>query len=515
MGPARVVAGITIASRILGFARDWMASHIFGATAVWDAFSIAFLVPNLFRRLFGEGALTSAFVPVFVDHFENKGRDEAVRLLRVTVTAMMLALGVIVIVGLGVTYGLAYVPALKDRGLALELTRVMLPYMLIVCVTAILGAALNSLHHFATPAAGPVVMNVVLIGGLAWALVRRDLSLELRIFFLAYAVIFGGLCEQLIQHAALRARGIRLGLDFNFRHAGLREVGAIFVPATLGVGLIQVNELCDKVIAQVFCAEGAVSALYFSDRFIFLPISIIGTAMGVASLPAMSREMARGDETGFRRALGQALRGVFFLSVPATVGLLAIPDLIIGATFQHGEFDAAAAARTSRVLFFYAMSLWAYAANHILTRAFYARKDSSTPFRIMGTTVFLNLALNLILVQSMKEAGLALATSISGLVNLAALVVVLKRKHGLSLPPEVLRTLGLSAVASALMVPALLWLRGPLFAQLGLDPSWSYGLRVVQLGVCVAGAMIVYFGLSALLLRGEMRALLGRRSSAR
>ena len=492
LASARLIGAATLLSRILGMARDVLASHYFGAGAVWDAFQLAYRVPNLFRRLFGEGALTAAFVPAFVERLETGRRAEAELLFRRLTTALTLLLVALTIVGVAVTWIL---PGDPQSQRVAEYARIMLPYLPLVCVTAILGGALNGLRHFFAPAIAPVLMNVVLIGAiLATARASREEAGRWQ----SWAVTAGGGVQLLIVVAALASKGIRPLPEFSLGDPALREVGGRFAPMVLGLSLVQVNEFMNSLIAQLCVpGAGAVSALSYSNLLVQLPLSLIGTSVATAVFPAMSSAVAgkRGGEFAdlTRRALGSTL----FLSVPATAGLIVFAAPIVRVIYEHGRFGPEDTARTATALICYAGSLWCYCANLVQVRAFYALGDTRTPVRVSVAMIALGLALNLTLVWPLREAGIALGTSISGLCSFVTLQILLRRRS-----PE----LGGGAVLGA----AVRALAGSGVMAVAAYPVWLYlpspeGLpgRGVRLGAAVAVALAVYFGAARLMRRRE------------
>lgn len=499
IGSAKLLAGMMLVSRILGMVRDMLAANFFGMTKVWDAFLIAFLVPNMFRRLFGEGALASAFVPVFVDHLEQQGKPAASRLLSALATGVVIILTALSGIGILAALAISNFTDSPQTARVCELLAIMLPYMVLICFVAVISAALNSLNHFAAPAAAPVLLNVVLIS----TLLAITGSKANGVVVLSIAVVGGGVLQVLLQLGPLLMRGIRLRPSLDFRQPGVREVGRLFLPATLGVGLLQINELLDKIIAAVFVDEGGVSALYFADRFTFLPLAMIGVALGTAVFPALSRAASRKDHEAFDTTLARGLRVALFLAIPAATGLLLIPDLIVRVVYERGEFEAAATRRTAFVLFFYATGLVFYTVNHLLIRAFYARKDTASPFRVMGGMVFVNLGLNLVLVRTeLAEAGLALATAITGLLNLILLALMLRRTHHVRMMRGVAATAGRTLLIAGAIALLLYVLRDP--ARVPMDSD------ILRLAICVLGAILITFALGFILCRAEARAILGK-----
>lgn len=429
--PAATVGGLTLLSRILGLVRDVGFAYVFGTTGGWDAFVIAFAVPNMFRRLFGEGALTSAFLPPFVGRLTQHGPEAASGLLRAVMGWLVLFLGggtVLAVAGLFVAEGV-YAGDGK-AGLVLSTLRITLPYALLICTTAVYSAALNGARHFAGPAVAPVVMNLVLIGATFLALefeVGED-----RLRLLAVAVLVAGVLQMGIQVPLLLRRDLSPVPGWRWKQAGLGEVMRAFLPTVAGLAVVQANEVLDNIIAEVFVpGDGAVAALYYGNRLHQFPIALIGFSLATAAFPALSAAAAKKQMAEYRASIGQGLRLAFFLAIPAAVGLGALSPEIVDVLFERGRFDDQATRRTALVVFFYCFGIPFYAANMTVTRAFYSLRDVRTPLRVSLITVVLNVGLNLALVRPMGESGLALATSVTGLVNFALLFGALRKKEPL------------------------------------------------------------------------------------
>lgn len=434
VGHARVIGFFTLLSRILGMARDVLCSHFFGAGLMWDAFAIAYRVPNLFRRLFGEGALTAAFIPAFVSRWEGGKEAEARTLFNRVITLLTLVLLVFVAIAIGVTYLLPRIWTDPKTALFSELLRIMAPYLLLICVAAILAATLQSLRHFSMPAFAPVLLNVIWIAALFWKDIR----------FVAWAILIGGAVQVLVLVLPLARRGITYRPDAKTDDS-VREVRAAFLPIVFGLALVQINELVDSVIAELCVpGHGAVSALYYGNQLTQLPLSLIGISIATAVFPVLSS-----PKEDVAAIFQKAMRVILFVAVPATVGLVLFAREIVGLIYEHGAF--AATDRTAWVVRLYGAGLVFYCANQIQVRAFYAMKDTRTPVKVSASMVFFNLALNLTLVWWFREAGIALATAISGLGSFVILNVLLRRRlPGIDFGP-VHRTFALSIVAAAVM----------------------------------------------------------------
>lgn len=494
---AAVISACTLLSRVLGFARDAVASYFFGTSLVWDAFAVAFRIPNLFRRLFGEGALTSAFLPAFVERQDAGRPEEAASLLRKLSTALALFLGLGIAAAIGFTYLL---PRLfpGDAKVALEapLLRIMLPYLGFICVAAILGAALNGLRHYFAPAFAPVLVNVLWIAALfLW---------PGNVTAVAWSVVAGGLLTLLVMIPPLRARGVAVRPELDLQDPGLRSVGRSFLPILLGLAPVQINEVVGSLIAQhAIPGEGAVSSLYYGNQLTQLPLALIGTALATAVFPLFSS-----PKEDFGDVYRKSMRLMFFLAVPATAGLVVLATPIVALLFERGRFDAASTARVAGVTAWYSLGLWCYCANQIQARAFYAKKDSATPAKVGVSMVVLNLGLTIALVGRLRETGIAIANSVTGLATFVVLNVMLRRRlPDLELRP-VYVALAKSALASLLMAAAAwgLW-RGLTVAVEGA----TLGPKLVRALVPVAAGGAVYFGLARLFRMDEALRLLRRR----
>jgi putative peptidoglycan lipid II flippase len=489
---AGLVSACTLLSRVLGLVRDALCSHFFGAGLLWDAFAVAFRIPNLFRRLFGEGALTAAFLPAFVEQLDAGRRDAARELLQRLATALALLLGAAAAAGVAVTY---FLPDDPKTALMAPLLRIMLPYLPLICVAALLGAALNGVRHYFAPAFAPVVLNVVLIAAL--------LLCQGSVHAQAWAVVLGGVATLAVLLPPLFAHGFALRPRVGFGDPAFREVLRKFLPVVIGLAPVQINELVGSLVAQYAVpGEGAVSALYYGNQLVQLPLALVGTAVATVAFPMLAS--AKED---FGEVFRKSLRLVLFLSLPAAAGLMALAGPLVDLLFRHGRFDPGDAVRTSNVVFWYGLGLWAYGANQIQVRAFYARKDMLTPVRVSAAMVLLNLGLTLTLVGRLGERGIAIANSATGIASFLVLNHLLRRREaGLDLAP--VRAFAAKALVASMLMAGAAWgaWRSTLrFEGAGIGPTLLRGL------VPVAAGALAYFALAALLRMDEARTLLRRR----
>ena len=432
---AGVIGAATMTSRLLGLVRDQVLAFLFGAGNQMDAYNIAFRIPNLVRDLFAEGAMSAAFVPTFTRTLTNEGRDQAWRLGNLVINALLLATGVIVIAGMvfatpiTTLFASAYSAVPGKLELTVSLTRIMFPFLLLVAVAAALMGMLNSLHRFFIPAISPAMFNVgSILCTIGLAPVMPAMGLPV-IAAPAIGVLVGGFGQMAVQWPALRREGYRYRPALDFRDEGLRRVLVLMGPGVIGLAAVQINLVVNSILATGE-GTGAVSALSYAFRLMYLPIGIFGVSIATAVVPTLSRHAARNDTAGMRETVSNGLRLMLMLNVPATVGLIALSTPIVALIFEHGRFTPADTAATAAALACYAPGLVGYSAVKIAVPSFYSIRESRTPVLVSTATVLLNVALNLTLVRVMGFKGLALGTAISAIFNAAVLLWVLRSRLG-------------------------------------------------------------------------------------
>ncbi len=484
------VGAATLLSRVLGLVRDQTMAVLFGAGFATDAFNVAFRIPNLLRDLFAEGAMSSAFVPTFTAVRKEQG-DEAAwalgRQLMMTLLAVLLGLCV-----LGWVFtpqlvrlfagGFASVPGKLE--LTVQLTRVMLPFLPVVALAAAAMGMLNARNVFFVPALAPAMLNIgMVVFGLALIPATRAFG-QPAILAMAVGVVLGGALQFACQLPALAKLGFRLRFEWPRANAGVRRVAGLMLPATVGLAATQVNILVSTVIAASM-QQGSVSWLYFAFRLMQLPIGVFGSALATVSLPALSRAAVDQDMDALRRTLSSAVRLVFLLTIPSAIFLAVMARPIIALLFEHGRFMGSDTQHTADALIMYCVGLPAFAAVGIFTRTFYALGETRVPVQASFASVALNIALNLMFVGPLASlglghAGLALATSVTSVLNLLQLAFYLRRRVGDFEQARILSTLVRVGGASLAVALPLAW------ALERSGGAWQHSALAAGLTVCVA-----------------------------
>lgn len=506
---------------MLGFVREMLMAVFFGTSLAKSAFDVAFTIPNLFRGLFGEGALAAAFVPVMSNILARGDREEANRFVSGAMTLLAVTLAVLVLAGMVlITVVIASGMDLGARAAAvLPLLRIMLPYTFFVCLVALCMAILNSYRHFAVPAVTPVVLNVVWIAALLFLSPRMGDTPEERIYGVSFGVLAAGVLQLAIQAPVLLRYGVRVRLCFAWRDTHLRKMLLLMAPAALGMGVHQVNICVDRLLA-LWAAPWAPAALTFSERLVYLPLGIFATALGTVLLPVFSERAAVRDYARIRTLLAGAASNLMLIMIPVSVGLvaMALPIVRLAFLWKGGQFDDQSAIQTARALGFYAPGLVVFGLYKMLVPAFYALHDTLTPVRVGVWMVGLNFALNVLFVATWpadyKHAGLACATVISSAVNGMALAWMLRKRIGEVGWPAVAMTCLKSVVASLVMAAAVLPLYGRLCRMADTAGLEGKAADLSILGVSALAGALVYAGLVVWLCPTEIRRM-RRQLSAR
>lgn len=468
----------TLTSRVLGLARDTATAALFGLAAggVLDALLMAFRIPNLFRALFGEGALTASYVPVFTQVLEED-RDRARQLYRATTRWLATVLVILTIAGEAAIGIWAWLVRDNPHVLLLAgLLAVLLPYLILVCLAALSCATLQALGRFAASAFAPAVLNFFwIVGAIVFAprLASSNVGLA---YVLAIFILIGGLLQWMVLWPSLRREWSAVDTDQSGAHnsenipALVSRIRRGMLPTMLALTVTQLNTLSDSVVAWVLAAphsgpqtiswlgniaypmqQGAVAAIYFGERVYQLPLGLIGVAAATVVFPLLSRHAARGDRTAVASDLTLGIRLVLLIAIPCAVELAILPEPIARLLYQHGQFTAEDVQRAARMIAVYGAAVWAYCTLPVLVRGFYAMDDRVRPLRIAVSMVVLNLFLDLTLIWPLAETGLAASTAISAVVQTAALAIIFSRRHEPLLWRALAQTIGLSVLAAAVM----------------------------------------------------------------
>lgn len=508
------VGGFTGISRILGFVRDILIAAVLGTGPVADAFFVAFRLPNLFRRLFAEGAFNAAFVPLFAKAIEQGGPAAAKVFAEQTLAVLLAVLLVLTAAALAAMPWLMYVlaPGFSDDPekfeLAIQLSRITFPYLLFMAVVALLSGVLNSLYRFAAAAAAPILLNVFFIVALLVAVPLFGMPGHV----LAWTVAAAGIGQFLLLIVAASRAGMALRLPRPRLTPAVRRVLKLMLPGMLSAGAIQINITVGTIIASL--QAGAVSYLYYADRVYQLPLGLIGIAFGVVMLPELTRKLRAQADAEAADVMNRGLELSLLLTLPAAAALLVIPWPIVVVLFERGAFDRMASDATAQALAAFALGLPSFVLVKILQTAFFAREDTVTPFRFAVVAVVVNVALSLSLFPVLAHVGIALATTAAGWVNAGLLALAMRRRGFLTLDARFRRRLPRILLASLVMAAAL-WFGQDLLARFFEDQT---ALRIAALAALVGGGIAVYallaFGLGAVT-SAELRALRPRRRAAK
>jgi len=502
---AGMIGVATFSSRILGFIRDMVLARLFGATPAADAFFVAFRIPSLLRELFAEGSMSSAFIPVFTEYRTLRSKQEAWELASALFTTLLTIVTTVTLLGIVTAPWLvkALAPGFgaepEKQALATLLAQVMFPYLLFVSLAAVAMGILNSVRAFAAPAFSPLFLNVFIIGCALWL----SPLLPEPIVGVAIGVVAGGAAQFAMQLPSLKVRGLLFGLRFEPGHPGVRRIGRLMVPSLLGLSVTQVNLTVSTILASFFA--GGPTYLFYGMRLIQFPLGIFGVALGTAILPTLSSQAARGALDELRGTVGFGLRMIFFIILPAMVGLILLRTPIVHLFFEHGTFTAQDTAETALAVLCYSVGLWAFGGLRIIVAAFYSLQDTKTPALSAAVAVLANIALSLLLMKPLGAAGLALATALAAMINGAILVAVLNRRLG----GVEWRSIGRSSLRVVLaclpVVVACLWVTSA--------AVWSHAgewiAKSVMLFVAIGLSVSGYLGVHALLGSEELALVWG------
>lgn len=510
----RVVGLCTIISRVLGLLRDQAMGAMFGAGPILDSFTVAFRLPNLARVLLGEGALTTAFLPIVVEELNHRGRDSAARVTWAIFVALALTLcSLVVAAELGLAL-LSFQVELSPEALLLcHLTMLLLPYVILICLAAQLGAVLNALGHFVWPALVPVVLNVVWLTAIWWLIPACWVDPDSQIWATSVCVVVAGLLQLAFLLPVIWRCGFGYRSDWRMETKSIRRVASEMLPVVIGLSITQLNTVLDSFVAWGFSpADGAgilmplpgspayplesgtATALYLGQRLYQFPLGVFGVALGTVLFPLFARHAQQGESDRLREDLSLGIRLVLAIGLPASAGLMLIAHPLATLFFQYGKFDATAARMTGDMILCYGAGVWAYCGLLILQRAFYAVGDRMTPMKVGLWAMILNIILNLTLIWPCGGRGLAMSTALVAMVQCLVTCLLVQRRIGRLHWQGIAVTAGKTVIAVAAMCGTCQML----FAWTW--PGDSLIARGINLAIPLGSGGVVYF-LTAWILR--------------
>lgn len=461
------IGGLTAVSRVFGFVRDMLVARVLGASAMGDAWQLAFMLPNIFRRLFAEGAFASAFVPLF-NRRMNEGQSEAQRFATSVLSVLLpvlIVFGAIALVVMPWVVGYFAPEGLEADGeslpLAVTMARITFPYLVFMSLATLVAAVLNSLSRFAAAAAAPILLNICLITALTWG-VMQPMGEETRqaaAFWMAVAVSVSGLLQLLWLMFWMRRAGFSISLVAPRISPGVKELGVLVVPAIFGAGVYQISRFIDLFFLSTL-PVGSYTYLQMADRWNQLPLGIIGIALGTAILPALSRFLGKGENDEASRLQSNAIELAMLLTVPAAAALFVTGSAFTRVFFAGGEFTVEDALVTGTVVSGLVIGLPAYVLIKVLTPNFFARKDTRTPVYTAAASLVVTVALNIVLVPRLGVLALAVAGSIGAWINVALLYAILARRDFFHLPARIFWRV-IRIFLAAVIMGAALWFTMP------------------------------------------------------
>ncbi len=484
-----LVSGNTLISRILGFVRDVVFAHFFGAVGGFDAFIVAFKIPQFMRRMFAEGAFSQAFVPVLSEYRERHTHAEVQRFISDMAGSLGSVLFLFVIVAIIASplivsvFGMGFAHNSARFILATHMLRITFPYLLFISLTALCAAVLNTYDSFGVPAFTPALLNLSLI----FAAIFLSPHLAVPVYGLAWGLFFAGILQLLFQLPFMHRKNLLPKPKIGFGNPAVQRVLKLMVPAIFGVSVAQISLLLDTVFAS-FLKVGSISWLYYSDRLMNFPLGVFGVAIATVMLPKLSRQHASKDLTSYSKTIDWSLRLLLLIGIPSSIGLLILAGPLLSTLFQYGKFTNYDVIMARKSLMMFSIGIQFFMLIKVLASGFYARQDIKTPVKIAVVALVINMISNVILIFPMAHAGLALSTSIAAVVNSGLLLIFLvKRKYYL---PEsgwikYFVQIGLSVF---LMSSFLLWQMPAL--TVWMQKPWFY--RALHLAFLVVGAFLVY-----------------------
>jgi putative peptidoglycan lipid II flippase len=506
---ASIISLVTVASRVLGYVRDQRIALLLGTTPAADAYVLAYRIPNLFRRLVAEGSMTASFIPVFTSYMREKSKEDVWAFANRLFWTLALVAAVITVLGMVFSPAVVHLFAGKNiaGAQAVDLNRIIFPYLFFVSLAALAMGILNCFHIFGLPAATPVFLNLATIL-FTFAVVRnyfKDAATSI-----AVGVLVGGVLQFLIQVPVLVQKGMKFNFGISFSHPAIQDVARLMLPRLFGIGIGQINLLVDTRFATAsMMPKGSLAALYLADRVMELVLGGYAIAVATAILPMMSHQAATKDYESLKKTLSFSVRIVAFITIPAALGLMILREPIIRVLFQHGQFDPESTRLTARALLYYAVGLPALASVKLIVPAFYSTRDTKTPVIIASISLVLNVVLNIVFLEfffkRVQNGGPALATGLATFFDFFALFIIFRLRYGPLGTMEILRSFSKVFLCAGIMGVAC-WF-GNYYTAFAIHSRF-----LVQLAIFVGligGATAIFLGLAWLFRCHEIEEVYG------
>jgi putative peptidoglycan lipid II flippase len=493
---ASIISLVTVVSRILGYVRDQRIALLLGTTPAADAYVLAYRIPNLFRRLVAEGSMTASFIPVFTGYMREKSTEEMWDFANKLFWTLAFVAAIITVLGMVFSPTVVHIFAGTNIAgpQAIELNRIIFPYLFFIALAALAMGILNCFHIFGLPAATSIFLNLATIA-FTFAFFRKYFNDSAT--SIAVGVLVGGVLQFLIQVPSLVQKGMKFNFGISFSHPGIRSVARLMIPRLFGIGVAQINLFIDTRFATAaIMPAGSLAALYLADRVMELVLGGYAIAVATAILPMMSHQAAAKDYESLKKTLVFAVRIVAFITIPAALGLMILREPIIRVLFQHGQFIASSTRLTARALLYYAVGLPALATVKLIVPAFYSAKDTKTPVIVAGISLVLNIVLNIVFMKvffrRVQNGGPALATALACYFDFFALFAIFRLRYGALGTMEIVKSFSKIFLCAGIMGVAC-WFAN-YYTQFTLNSPFL--IQLVVFGGMLAGATVLYLGLA-------------------
>jgi len=502
---AGIVSGTTLLSRILGFIRDAVIAGIFGAGYMADLFFIAFRFPNLVRKMFSEGSLSIAFIPYFIKYYQHRGEKEAFSFACSYASFILLIVSICILIIYIITPSLVtlLIPgisgSLEKSVLVISMTRIMLPYVVIVSVSALAMGVLHALGYFFIPSLLPVILNVFII----LSAIISQVYYDNHISALAYGVLLGGFFQIFILIPVLVRRGILVFGNLGYYVSEIKILSKKTIPSVIGASSYQLNIFAGTILAA-FLKEGSVSYLYYADRLVQFPLALFALSGAIASLPILSGLAASGNFQRFEKTISGSIKMLVFLIIPSMTGLIVLNEVVVSVLFERGEFSSLSTQLTARALLFYGLGLPAVAVLKYIITVYNALSDIRSTVRITLFSVSINLLISSFLMQFLGFSGVALGTSVTVYLELFLLVSLLEKKHGFSLFKPLVKPVLKAAGASCIMGGVL----HIMLSYISKFQNDHFLFEMFQVMLLIFTGIFIYIVISGILKNNELKLML-------